>query len=173
MSNNDISEDFKQQYFDRPTIYKPLVTKLNDMLYFNTFQFGLDELLHYADRNSMAHGTEVRLPFLYHELVEFIFSLPVNFKIHDGWTKWILRKAVADKLPDEITWRREKIGFEPPQKSWMQNQVLQDYIHEAKKILIQEKVLKPAVLNKKNQPLDAYAADNLDWRYLVAAKCIR
>ncbi len=57
-ANGNIDENFRHQYFDRPTIYKPLVTKLNDILYFNTFQFGLDELLHYADRNSMAHGTE-------------------------------------------------------------------------------------------------------------------
>ena len=39
---------------------------------------GLEELLRFADRNSMAHGREVRLPFLNHELVEFIFSLPAN-----------------------------------------------------------------------------------------------
>ncbi len=41
---------------------------------------GLDELLRYADRNSMAHGREVRLPFLSHELVEFIFTLAAEFQ---------------------------------------------------------------------------------------------
>jgi asparagine synthase (glutamine-hydrolysing) len=57
-------------------IHKPIITKLNDILHFNTHTMGLEELLRFADRNSMAHGREVRLPFLNHELVEFIFSLP-------------------------------------------------------------------------------------------------
>ena len=106
----DIADDFKQQYFDRQTIYKPLVIKLNDILYFNTLQQGLEELLRYADRNSMAHSREVRLPFLSHELVQFIFSLPGSFKIRNGWTKWILRKTMENKLPSEIAWRSDKIG---------------------------------------------------------------
>jgi asparagine synthase (glutamine-hydrolysing) len=173
LKHPDITDDFKRQYLDRQTIYKPLVTKLNDVLYFNTFQQGLEELLHYADRNSMAHGRELRLPFLSHELVQFIFSLPANFKIHNGWTKWIERKTMENKLPDEIIWRRDKIGYEPPQKMWMQNETLREYIYEAKKNLVEEKILKPGTLNKKNQPLDAYAAENFDWRYLIAASCIR
>jgi asparagine synthase (glutamine-hydrolysing) len=172
MKQPDITDDFRQQYFDRPTIYKPFVTKLNDILYFNTFQQGLEELLHYADRNSMAHSRELRLPFLNHELVKFIFSLPGNFKIHNGWTKWILRKAMESKLPAEITWRRDKTGFEPPQKIWMQNETIQEYIHTAKETLVEKKILKPGTLNKKSQPLDVYAADNFDWRYLIAAGCI-
>jgi asparagine synthase (glutamine-hydrolysing) len=172
-ANKDLRADFKEQYFEKQTIYKPLVTKLNDILYFNTFQSGLDELLRYADRSSMAHGTEVRLPFLNHELVEFVFSLPAHFKIHDGSTKWILRKTMNDQLPEEIVWRKDKVGYEPPQRIWMENKIMQDYIYESKKILVQEKILKPEVLSKKNQPMDAHAADNFDWRYLVAAKCIR
>jgi asparagine synthase (glutamine-hydrolysing) len=173
LRNSDINEDFKQQYFDRPSIYKPLVTKLNDILYFNTFQSGLDELLHYADRNSMAHGVEARLAFLNHELVEFVFSLHSNFKIHNGWTKWILRKTMEHKLPEQIAWRKDKIGYEPPQKIWMGDNALQDYVQEAKKTLVEEKILSPSVLRKKNQPMDAHAADNLDWRYLVAARCMK
>ncbi len=168
-----ITDEFKQQYFDRQTIYKPLVIKLNDILYFNTFQQGLEKLLHYADRNSMAHGTEMRLPFLSHELVQFIFSLPASFKIHNGWTKWILRKTMEKRLPSEITWRTDKIGYEPPQKLWMHSETLNQYIYEAKKILVEEKILKPLELNKKNQPRDAHAADNFDWRYLIAARCIK
>ena len=60
---------------------------------------GLEELLRFADRNSMAHGREVRLPFLNHELVEFVFSLPSQLKMHEGWTKFLLRKAMDKKLP--------------------------------------------------------------------------
>jgi asparagine synthase (glutamine-hydrolysing) len=144
----------------------------NDQLYFNCFRQGLQDLLHYADRNSMAHGCEIRLPFLNHELIQFLFSLASSLTIHNGWTKYILRKTMEDQLPSEIVWRKDKIGFEPPQKTWMSDPQLQDYVQEGRKILVGEKILKKEVLNKKNQPMDAHAADNFDWRYLVTAKCI-
>ena len=171
--NDDLNKDFVEESFNRKFSAKPYIAKLNDILHFNTCVSGLGELLRYADRNSMAHGREVRLPFLSHELVEFIFSLPPQYKIHDGWTKWILRKGVENKLPPETVWRKDKIGFEPPQKSWMENSLVKDYIHESKKNLVAKKILKPAVLNKKNQPHEAYAADNLDWRYLVAGQLLK
>jgi asparagine synthase (glutamine-hydrolysing) len=168
----DLTEAFKELYTDRQSLFKPLVIKLNDILYFNSFQSGLEELLRYADRNSMAHGRELRLPFLNHELAAFVFSLPSHFKIHDGWTKYILRKTMEDQLPREIVWRKDKTGFEPPQQTWMQNNRVQEYIMEAKRKLVKENVLKASVLQKKIQPRDAFAADNFDWRYLVAATCM-
>jgi len=168
-NNHDLDPEFKNHFFDRQSIYKPLVLKLNDILYFDACQYGLEELLRYADRNSMAHGLEIRLPFLNHELVEFVFSLPAHYKIHHGWTKWLLRTTMENVLPDEIVWRRAKVGFETPQKSWMQKPGIREWIHESKKTLVAHKILKPAVLNKKIQPHDAHAAGNDDWRWLVAA----
>ena len=167
-----ITENFAAQNLQRDAIYKPVVSKLNDILYFNTCRFGLEELLRYADRSSMAFGIEVRLPFLSHELVEFVFSLPSHFKIHHGWTKWLLRKTVENKLPAAITWRKDKVGFEPPQKEWMENKTIQEYMQEAKRKLVNEGILKAGVLQKKIQPQDAHAADNFDWRYLVAARLV-
>ena len=110
-NSRDIQPEFKKEFFDRQSIYKPVVLKLNDILYFDTCQFGLEELLRYADRNSMAHGLELRLPFLSHELVEFLFSLPDRFKIRQGYTKWILRKSMENILPPEITWRNGESRF--------------------------------------------------------------
>ncbi|MEO6719727.1 MAG: asparagine synthase (glutamine-hydrolyzing) [Ferruginibacter sp.] len=153
-------------------IHKPIVSKLNDILHFNTHTMGLEELLRFADRNSMAHGREVRLPFLNHELVEFIFSLPAKFKIHDGWTKWLLRNALKNKLPDSIVWRSEKVGYEPPQYAWFQNKELQEYVHESKRKLVNNRILNTSVLNKKVKLLKAHDADNFDWRYLCAAQII-
>lgn len=153
-------------------IHKPVVTKLNDILYFSTMQHGLQELLRYSDRNSMAHGREVRLPFLNAELVQFIFSLPSSFKISNGYTKSILRKLMDDKLPQNIVWRTDKVGYEPPQKQWMENQVMKDYIHEAKSKLIKADILKQQSLHKKNKALPAHDADNFDWRYLCVAQII-
>jgi asparagine synthase (glutamine-hydrolysing) len=169
--NNDLSkhfiDNFGVSYYDIPH-----VDRLSGILYYNTFMNGMEELLRYADRNSMAHGVEVRLPFLNHELVEFLFSLPSHFKIREGWTKYLLRITMEDVLPKEIAWRRDKTGFEPPQKSWLQHPVLQDYIHEARQSLVKADILAPRALNRKIQPQDAHAAENSDWRYLVTAACL-
>jgi asparagine synthase (glutamine-hydrolysing) len=72
-------------------------------------------------------------------------------------------------LPPEIVWRKDKIGFEPPQKQWMQNRRMTEMIQEARKKLVKEKILTPDVLAKPVQPAEAYEANNTDWRYLSAA----
>jgi asparagine synthase (glutamine-hydrolysing) len=79
----------------------------------------LPVLLRYEDKNSMAHSIETRLPFLDYRLVETALSLPRNCKIRDGWTKWVLRKAMDGRMPAEITWRKNKFGFEAPENLWM------------------------------------------------------
>ena len=174
ISHPDISSDFLNllKHQEWVGIHKPIVTKLNDILHFNITEMGLEELLRFADRNSMAHSREVRLPFLNHELVEFVFSLPSQLKMHDGWTKFLLRNAMDKKLPDEIVWRKEKVGFEPPQKNWMENHIVQDYIHEAKLKLANAGILTKNAANKKIDPLPAHADKNYDWRYLCAAQVI-
>ena len=154
----------KEAYYTTPEIHH-----LNGLLYFNTCTHGLEELLRYADRNSMAHGREVRLPFLSHELVTFLFTLPSHFKIKEGWTKWLLRQSMSSLLPDEITWRQDKIGFEPPQKTWMEDTRFQEMIQEAKRKLVGEKILNPVVMDRPVHPTAAYSTSANDWRYVVAA----
>ncbi|MHA4811955.1 asparagine synthase (glutamine-hydrolyzing) [Flavitalea flava] len=170
--NKDLSKDFIEHfgvsYYDIPHF-----DKLSGILYYNTFMNGMEELLRYADRNSMAHGVEVRLPFLDHELVEFLFSIPSHFKIREGWTKWLLRMSMEATLPKEIVWRKDKTGYEPPQQLWMQHPILQEYIHEARRNLVNAGILQSAVLNKKIQPQVAHAAENQDWRYLATAACLK
>jgi asparagine synthase (glutamine-hydrolysing) len=165
-----IKHDFLRNYQNTDTLQKPVVKQLEDILYYNTFNIGLPELLRYADRNSMAHSREVRLPFLFHKLVEFIFSLPASYKIKDGFTKWILRKSMEQKLPNEITWRKGKVGFEPPQKEWMQNKQVQELVIESRKKLVDKKVLQPGILNEPIKPAAAHDSENYDWRYLCAAE---
>jgi asparagine synthase (glutamine-hydrolysing) len=69
-----------------------------------------DELLMYADKLSMAHGLEVRVPFLDREVVEYVERLPAHFKVRNGIRKWLHRQACRDFLPKEII-RRTKRGF--------------------------------------------------------------
>jgi asparagine synthase (glutamine-hydrolysing) len=168
----DINRDFYMQHHNNKSIQKPVATTLNDMLYFDTIQLGLEELLRYADRNSMAHSREVRLPYLSHQLVEFVFSLPAQYKINDGFSKWLLRKFADKLLPADITWQTKKTGFEPPQQQWMQNITFQDYVYEAKRSLVKQGILNSTVLQQKVQPRAAHDSNNFDWRYLSAANTI-
>ena len=169
LQQEDLTREFVKLQSKEAYYTTPELNNLNGLLHFNSCVHGLEELLRYADRNSMAHGCEVRLPFLSHELVEFAFTLPSHFKIREGWTKWILRQSMKQQLPQDIVWRRDKVGFEPPQKKWMQNPLLQEMIQEASKKLVREKVLKPGVLAKPLAPASAYEANGYDWRYLCAA----
>lgn len=158
-------------FANKRNLYYALPTEatLNGALYYNTFVNGLEELLRLADRNSMAHSVEVRLPFLNHQLVEFLFTLPPHFKIHDGWTKWLLRKAVDNKLPKEIVWRKDKVGYEPPQKIWMKNKAVQERIFAARKKLAEKGILNDAALKQSIVPKGAHDAGSYDWRYWSAA----
>ncbi len=169
LEQEDLTKEFIQQQSREAYYTPPDYFNLNGVLHFNTFTHGLEELLRYADRNSMAHGVEVRLPFLSHELVEFVFSLPSHFKIRNGWTKWVLREIMKEKLPEPITWRQDKVGFEPPQKNWIEQPAMIAMVQEAKQKLVAEKILKPAVLEKSVIPVTAHAADNYDWRYLTSS----
>ena len=79
----------------------------------------LSALLRFEDRNSMAFGVEARVPFLDHRVVEYVFALPADFRIRDGWTKWLLREAMRVTLPDAVAWRRDKKGFVTPEIQWL------------------------------------------------------
>jgi asparagine synthase (glutamine-hydrolysing) len=76
-------------------------------------------LLHYEDRNSMAHSIEARVPFLDHRLVEFDLNLGDTSKIRNAETKYILREALKDVLPEKIKNRQDKMGFVTPEFVWI------------------------------------------------------
>lgn len=77
-------------------------------------------LLRYEDRNSMAYSIEARTPFADHlPLIEFLFQIPGSYKIHDGWSKYLLRQATRDILPEAIRWRKDKQGFPAPGNYWL------------------------------------------------------
>jgi asparagine synthase (glutamine-hydrolysing) len=112
----------------------------------------LPHLLRYEDRNSMRHSIETRLPFLDYRLVEFAISLPTTLKIKDGWTKFILRKAIEDLLPPNIVWRKNKFGFEAPDKIWLNNYAIEMY-NEVKSSKILNRLCDMKSLEKKYNQL--------------------
>lgn len=82
--------------------------------------FSIPALLHYEDRNSMAHSIEARVPMLDYELATFAVNCQPALKLHGGWTKWILRKAMSGVLPEAVRLRKSKLGFSTPQEEWLQ-----------------------------------------------------
>ena len=94
--------------------------RLNYQLWYQITWRGLPHLLRHSDRNMMAHSIESRVPFLTPDLAELMLSLPENMMVSDeGETKTILRNALKGIVPDEIAFRRDKIGFETPEKKWI------------------------------------------------------
>jgi asparagine synthase (glutamine-hydrolysing) len=77
-----------------------------------------DDLLTLTDRMSMAHSLEVRVPYLDHELLEFVARIPARFKVRGLQKKWLFRRAVAPWLPAEHL-RRPKQGFSVPMAAWL------------------------------------------------------
>ncbi len=120
----------------------------------------LPHLLRYEDKNSMHFSIETRLPFLDYRLVELSLSLNDSFKIKDGYSKYILRKATEGILPKEISWRKNKIGFEAPTSVWMSEN---KYMYDA----IQSSVLLQEILDEI--PIDALD-DIMLWRLFNVAK---
>jgi asparagine synthase (glutamine-hydrolysing) len=94
---------------------------LNQALCLDETKYNLQQLLKYEDRNAMRFGIESRVPFTDYRLVEYVLNIPACYKIRNGWTKYILRKAAETLLPKETVWRRDKIAFETPEKKWLQD----------------------------------------------------
>jgi len=88
------------------------IKTISDLQISEICQNQLPHLLRYEDKNSMASSIEARLPFLDFRLVEFLISVKPEYKLRRGWSKFLLRKLMDQKLPNEITWRKNKMGFE-------------------------------------------------------------
>ncbi|KAA3646381.1 MAG: asparagine synthase (glutamine-hydrolyzing) [Chloroflexi bacterium] len=96
---------------------------LAEHLYDSIQTSSLPALLHYEDRNSMAFSIEARVPYLDYRLVEFVFSLAASYRIREGWSKWILRAGGNNIAPEDIRWRKGKLGFATPESKWMDSGV--------------------------------------------------
>jgi len=86
-------------------------------------RFSVPSLVHYEDRTSMSFSREIRLPFLDYRLVDLLLSLGPEWKLREGWTKWVFRKAMENDLPASIVWRRDKQGFTIPQAEWLKHEL--------------------------------------------------
>ncbi|MDO8497930.1 MAG: asparagine synthase (glutamine-hydrolyzing) [bacterium] len=113
--NKEFNENHSKEQF---TVEK---TNLKKRLFEDIFKNSLQSLLRYEDRNSMKFSVEGRVPFLDFNLVRYVFSLPDEAIIKNGWNKHVLRESMEQILPDLIRKRRNKIGFTTPEYEWFMN----------------------------------------------------
>jgi asparagine synthase (glutamine-hydrolysing) len=96
----------------------------------NHFEYKLEHLLKWEDRNSMWFSLEARIPFLDYRLVEQTLSMDSSYKIKNGMTKYLLRDSMKNILPEKIRNRKNKIGFNTPEDDWFRTPVFIKYINE-------------------------------------------
>jgi asparagine synthase (glutamine-hydrolysing) len=87
-------------------------------LYISFHQTVLPTLLRNYDRYSMINGVEIRMPFMDHRLVSYVFSLPWTSKLRNGYTKAIVRDSMISLMPAEVVCRKTKVGFNSPMVDW-------------------------------------------------------
>ncbi|MEK7553984.1 MAG: asparagine synthase (glutamine-hydrolyzing) [Patescibacteria group bacterium] len=87
------------------------------------------QLLSKVDMMGMMHGLEVRSPFLDYKLAEFVYNLPMGFKMNKGENKIILKDILSEIMPQEFVYRRKQ-GFGAPVKEWLKTPQLENIIKE-------------------------------------------
>lgn len=120
-----ISEAEKNKLLKKPTNSQPELSvsgNLNSVLQADQLFVLPNDMLTKVDRLSMANGLEVRTPFLDHELVDFVNSLPASFKVNKNGRKQLLIDAFKEQLPERI-YNRPKKGFEIPLFDWLQTEI--------------------------------------------------
>lgn len=146
---------------------------MNDVLLADMHLVLPNDMLFKVDLMSMAHGLEVRTPFLDHQLVNFAFTLPVGFKINGSMRKKILQDAFREELPEEL-YNRPKRGFEVPMLQWlktdlksMTDELLRDELLLDQGIFNPDGVKNTLIKLHSNNPGDAHI---LVWSLIVFQK---
>ncbi|MBW5802254.1 asparagine synthase (glutamine-hydrolyzing) [Coxiella endosymbiont of Ornithodoros amblus] len=147
------------------SLWPELLLDLNfteQMQYIDTLTYLPDDILTKVDRASMAVSLEVRIPFLDYRLVEYIWSLPMRFKLQQGETKWLLRRVLG-KYVSEKLFTRPKMGFGMPIDHWLRGQ-LREW---AEDLLSISKLEKDGLLNSSlfRQRWKEHLSGKRNWQY--------
>jgi len=100
----------------------------------------------------MAHSREARMPFLDRRVAEFALSLPANLLFRDGMTKAVLREAVRGAVPDSVLGRRDKVGYETPQASWLSEPA---FIRKIRDVLLDPRARRRGLYDTEQIEVDA------------------
>ncbi|WP_029596628.1 asparagine synthase (glutamine-hydrolyzing) [Flavobacterium sp. ACAM 123] len=114
---NMLSDSFLAKA-EKPVYSTPFDDAVLNKQYRDLFYTKIPRALRFNDRISMAYSTELREPFLDYRLVEFAFSLPLDFKIKKGVTKYMLREIASDYLADDLIFTPKR-PLQTPQREWL------------------------------------------------------
>lgn len=141
-------------------------------LYISFHQTVLPTLLRNYDRYSMMNGVEIRMPFMDHRLVSFAFSLPWQSKIRGGYTKSIIRDAIADLIPHDVAYRKTKIGFNAPMVDWMKGPLRQFFTDAlsdqefANSKIVKQDLAQISIHKILNDPKASFSDAEAAWKYI-------
>lgn len=101
--------------------YRALFTNkgMDEMLFHEIRNIQLPHILRMDDRLYMAHSLESRVPFIDYKYIESSMKIPEHEKIQQGYTKYLLRNHFSSKLPKDVIWRKNKMGWPSPAKKWV------------------------------------------------------
>jgi asparagine synthase (glutamine-hydrolysing) len=102
-------------------------TSMQEML-IQHFETKLEHLLKWGNRNASAFAIESRQPFLDKDLVEYSLKMEDSAKVHNGYTKYILREVMQGIMPESVRTRVDKMGFSVPQDEWFRTEKFQKLI---------------------------------------------
>ena len=149
----------QDEYFSRKNELIKFVTgagndSMNDVLLNDMHLVLGNDMLTKVDMMSMANSLEIRVPFLDHDLVDFVFSLPENFKIDHASRKKILRDTFRNRLPSEL-YQRPKQGFEVPLLKWFRSELEENILNKwlSDEFIIEQKIFNPKVINNLKKRL--------------------
>jgi asparagine synthase (glutamine-hydrolysing) len=139
----------------------PLRDRMTKLQYLDLKLYLQESILVKVDRASMACSLEVRAPFLDHELVEFVMGLPSKLKLKGSTSKYVLKNALKNRLPDDII-KRPKKGFGVPIAKWVKGplkELFQD-------LLSSERIKREGFLNHEyvNELLQDHLSNKRDNR---------
>jgi asparagine synthase (glutamine-hydrolysing) len=133
-SNHDIKNLFNAEYHPLIDQYDPFkdfkifyedvkdADLIDSMLYVDAKTWLVDDVLYKVDRSSMMHSLEVRSPLLDYRIAEFMANLPVAFKLNLRYKKILLRKFLANNIPESYI-QKKKQGFNAPVSIWAKSQL--------------------------------------------------
>ncbi len=137
---------------------------LEKMLYSDFKMYLPDDLLTKVDVASMANSIEVRSPFLDHEFVEFMASVPAEFKLKGFSLKYLLKEAFRSELPDAILYRK-KMGFAVPLDRWFRGE-LKDFMRD---ILLSHRALQRGYFRRDfiENMIKEHLENRWNWQYQI------
>jgi asparagine synthase (glutamine-hydrolysing) len=165
---NTLADSFLEKA-EKPLYPKPFEDEVLNKQYRDLFYTKIPRALRFNDRVSMAYSTELREPFLDYRLVEFAFSLPLDYKIKNGVSKFILREIASEYFVNDLVFAPKR-ALQTPQREWLATD-LKEWVSQSVKEI--ENAVQVEWFNKEalQDEIKSYFDDNIQssfhiWQYI-------